>query len=182
MFSRARIRLTAWYVAALTGFVVVLGAAGYLVERHQLQSNVNHGLMATAARADSEYRRSGLPGIYNMPYGPSYVVTVTDGTPGSGQRAPDRASALAALATGFDMRTVSGSGGDIRVLSLRLEPKIVVQVSRSLEPEEEALGRLLVLLLLGGAATLVVATVGGWFLAGKSLAPMRQAFRSEEHT
>ena len=36
--------------------------------------------------------------------------------------------------------------------------------------------RLLVLLLIGGAGSLIVAAVGGWFLAGKSLAPVNEAF------
>ena len=44
MFSKARIRLTAWYAGVLAAFLVVLGTAVYLVERHQLLSNVSHGL------------------------------------------------------------------------------------------------------------------------------------------
>jgi signal transduction histidine kinase len=77
------------------------------------------------------------------------------------------------------MRTVSAPGGHLRVLSLRITPTLVLQVARSLEPEEEALDHLLVVLLLGGAAAVVVATIGGWFLAGKALSPVEEAFERQ---
>ena len=80
---------------------------------------------------------------------------------------------------GSDMRTVSAPGGRLRVLSERIRPTLVLQVARSLEPEEEALDHLLVVLLLGGGAAVVVATIGGWFLAGKALTPVQEAFERQ---
>jgi signal transduction histidine kinase len=52
----------------------------------------------------------------------------------------------------------------------------VIQVSRSLEPEHEALSKLLVGLFVGGLLGLIGAALGGWFLAGKSLRPVKVAF------
>ena len=52
----------------------------------------------------------------------------------------------------------------------------LIQVSRSLEPEHEALSKLLVGLFVGGLLGLVGAALGGWFLAGKSLRPVKVAF------
>ena len=69
--------------------------------------------------------------------------------------------------------------GTLRVLSLRITPTLVLQVARSLEPEEEALDHLLAVLLLGGAAAVVIATIGGWFLAGKALSPVEEAFERQ---
>ena len=180
MFSRARIRLTAWYAGVLTAFLVLLGTAVYLVERHQLLSNVNHGLHVQAARVEAAYLDRGYSSLIALSdSAPSaYRVSLTDAT-GSSNDPINQASAKTALIEGTDMRTVSAPGGPLRVLSLRVTPTLVLQVARSLEPEEEALDHLLAVLLLGGAAAIVIATIGGWFLAGKALSPVEEAFERQ---
>jgi two-component system sensor histidine kinase CiaH len=65
------------------------------------------------------------------------------------------------------------------VYSVRLEQNgemALIQVERSVEPEHEALSKLLAGLLIGGAGGIVLAAIGGWFMAGKSLRPVRTAF------
>ena len=47
-----------------------------------------------------------------------------------------------------------------------------------MEPEEDALHGLLAYMLLGVAGSLALAAAGGWFLAGKSLAPVRGGVRA----
>ena len=181
MFSKARIRLTAWYAGVLAAFIALLGTAVYLVERHQLFSNVNHGLHVQAARVITGYSTQGFPFIIALSdAAPSaYRISLTDATGQTGQHAINQPSAQAALINGSDMRTVSAPGGRLRVLSERIRPTLVLQVARSLEPEEEALDHLLVVLLLGGGAAVVVATIGGWFLAGKALTPVQEAFERQ---
>jgi signal transduction histidine kinase len=180
VFSKARIRLTAWYAGVLAVFIVLLGTAVYLVEKHQLVSNVNHGLHVQAARVEAAYVNRGYSSIIALSdAAPSaYRVSLTDAT-GQSNDPINQPSAQAALIEGTDMRTVSAPGGHLRVLSLRITPTLVLQVARSLEPEEEALDHLLVVLLLGGAAAVVVATIGGWFLAGKALSPVEEAFERQ---
>jgi signal transduction histidine kinase len=180
MFSKARIRLTAWYAGVLTAFLVLLGTAVYLVEKHQLLSNVNHGLHVQAARVEAAYLDRGYSSLIALSdSAPSaYRVSLTDAT-GSSNDPINQASAKAALIEATDMRTVSAPGGPLRVLSLRVSPTLVLQVARSLEPEEEALDHLLAVLLLGGAAAIVIATIGGWFLAGKALSPVEEAFERQ---
>jgi len=182
MFSKARFRLTAWYAGVLAAFLVVLGTAVYLVERHQLLSNVNHGLHVQAGRIEAGFLAGGLDRIIAVSdTAPSaYTVSVTDATgETSSHNAINQSSARAALIEGTDMRTVSAPGGPLRVLSERISPTLVLQVARSLEPEEEALDHLLAVLLLGGGAAIVIAAIGGWFLAGKALAPVQQAFERQ---
>jgi signal transduction histidine kinase len=181
VFSKARIRLTAWYAGVLAAFLVLLGTAVYLVERHQLFSNVNHGLQVQAGRVVAAYSNQGFGAIIALSdAAPSaYQVSLTDATGPSSQKAINQPSARAALIEGTDMRTVSAQGGPLRVLSERIQPTLVLQVARSLEPEEEALDHLLYVLLLGGGAAIVVATIGGWFLAGKALTPVQEAFERQ---
>jgi signal transduction histidine kinase len=180
MFSKARIRLTAWYAGVLAAFLVLLGTAVYLVERHQLLGNVNHGLHVQAARIQAAYLDQGYNSIIALSDGaPSaYRVSLTDAI-GQGNNPINQDSARAALINGSDMRTVSTPGGHLRVFSERISPTLVLQVARSLEPEEEALDHLLAVLLLGGGAAIVIAAIGGWFLAGKALTPVQQAFERQ---
>jgi two-component system, OmpR family, sensor histidine kinase CiaH len=181
VFSKARIRLTAWYAGVLAAFLTLLGTAVYLVEKHQLLSNVNHGLHVQAARVQTGFADQGFRYVIALSdAAPSaYRVSLTDATGQSSQDAINQPSAKAALIEGTDMRTVSAPGGPLRVLSERITPTIVLQVARSLEPEEEALDHLLAVLLLGGGAAIVIATIGGWFLAGKALTPVQEAFERQ---
>jgi signal transduction histidine kinase len=182
MFGRARIRLTAWYVGGLAVFLLVLGAGVYLFERSQLQSNVDHGLRVTGNKASADFRTGNLADLTAISDGVRYFVSLSDGSLPkvvTHNLAPNLASVRAALAHGSDLRTVSSPAGHLRVYTQRIGSTMTVQVARSLQPEEEALDNLLVIMLAGGAASLAVAAVGGWFLAGKSLAPMRLAFERQ---
>lgn len=71
------------------------------------------------------------------------------------------------------------AGADQDVLRLLSVPVVVegrtlayLQVGRDLEPLREILGRLLTLLLLAGPAVIVIAAAGGYWLAGRALAPI----------
>ena len=84
-----------------------------------------------------------------------------------------------------DHRTIGSGADELRVYSasaMRREGQVVgvLQVARSTQPEHDTLGNLLGGLLLGGAGGLVLAAVGGWFLAGKSLAPVKAAFEHQK--
>jgi two-component system, OmpR family, sensor histidine kinase CiaH len=185
VFTSARIRLTAWYVAALALFLLALGTAVYQLEEHQLRTNVDSGLRSIATRAQAQFAINGVGIASATNYGASYNVSWSDGSAGPvspNGNAANRRSVLAALRHGSDMRTIHTNGITERVYSVALKGKqhFVVQVARSLEPEEDALHGLLAYMLLGVAGSLALAAAGGWFLAGKSLAPVRAAFERQQ--
>jgi signal transduction histidine kinase len=183
MFTSTRIRLTAWYVGVLGVFLIALGIAVFQLEERQLRTNADHGLRSTADKFEVNTRRRSLEYAMGAYYG-NYIVAVSDGS-----RAPtdsnghpsNRASILAAFAHGSDLRTIERRGETFRIYSEKLpNGDIAVQVARSLEPEEDALHGLLRNMLLGAAACVAVAAVGGWFLAGKSLEPVEAAFERQQ--
>jgi two-component system, OmpR family, sensor histidine kinase CiaH len=185
VFTSARIRLTAWYVAALALFLLALGTAVYQLEEHQLRSNVDNGLRSITQRAQAQFLVTNLETAMATNYGASYTVSWSDGSAAPVQangNAANRPSVLAALRHGSDMRTIHSHGVALRVLSVVLPGKrhFVVQAARSMEPEEDALHGLLAYMLLGVAGSLALAAAGGWFLAGKSLAPVRAAFERQQ--
>jgi two-component system sensor histidine kinase CiaH len=183
LFTPARIRLTAWYVSVLAGVLIVLGTALYLVVRTQLLNGVDNGVRLVEARAAEQWVVSNEVDVAGLSSGP-YTVNVM--TPSQitvheqgGRIHLDWSSMTAAVSKGTDLRSSGSSGDRQRVYSVLLRQpgrEAVIQVTRSLEPEHEALGKLLAGLLIGGLGGLIGAGLGGWFLAGKSLRPVRVAF------
>jgi signal transduction histidine kinase len=183
VFQSTRIRLTAWYVGVLGVFLIALGVAVFQLEERQLRTNVDHGLRTTAEKFETNVRKRSLDYASGAYYG-NYIVAVSDGsrapTDSNGHQS-NRASVLAAFAHGSDLRTIERRRETFRIYSQKLPGRdIAVQVARSLEPEEDALHGLLRNMLLGAAACVAVAAVGGWFLAGKSLAPVAAAFDRQQ--
>ena len=180
MLHSARIKLTVWYVSALAAFIAVLGGGVYLVQKSQLQANVDSGVVATAHSAAVQLQHHPSTNL-QIRYEPRYRVLVAP-------RSQDwwtngllsYRSVLAATQNGHDARTVATDEGQVRVYSLLVsihsKPAAVIQVGRSLAPEEEALDNLLHLLLVGAVGAVALAAGGGWFLAGRALVPVRQAF------
>ncbi len=201
MFYRARFRLTAWFVVVMAAFVTVLGGAVYYVVQDQLRKQVDDGVRKTAFRASrdvhNDYINSGRStaidysadaDIQELADGGLYKLTVVPPPYGSGLLGrnaeeaglPYAQGVLAALQNGRDMSSVHVGQGSVRIYSVPVADSqgvfAVVQVARSTLPEQQSLNKLLIVLLVGGVASVLVAAVGGWFLAGKALAPVREAF------
>jgi two-component system, OmpR family, sensor kinase len=183
LFTPARIRLTVWYTGVLTAVLIVLGTALYLAVREQLLNGVDNGVHQVAQRATEQWMQQGAIDTAAFSTGPYTVSVVSRAqlpTFGSdGHPHFDPTSLNAALRDGSDTRYVGGSGDRQRVYSVRVEQNgdmALIQVERSVEPEHEALSKLLAGLLIGGAGGIVLAAIGGWFMAGKSLRPVRTAF------
>jgi signal transduction histidine kinase len=189
LFTPARVRLTAWYVSVLAAVLIVLGTALYLIVRTQLLNGIDNGVKLVAARAADEFRAYDSVQVVQLSKGPYtvnyYIVGIGGrGAVKEGKLHYDEASMVAAAAHGTDIRSSGSSGDRQRVYSERVSDPAtgqvaLIQVSRSTEPEHEALDKLLIGLLVGGAAGLVLAAVGGWWLAGKSLRPVRVAFERQ---
>ena len=75
--------------------------------------------------------------------------------------------------------TTSSEGEDLRVYVMPLgrgeDPRFVLEVGRSTEPEREALRRLVLILGAGGGAALILGLGGGFWLAGRALRPIQSA-------
>jgi signal transduction histidine kinase len=183
LFTPARIRLTVWYTGVLTAVLIVLGTALYVAVRQQLLNGVDNGVHQVAQRATELWIQHGDVDVAALSTGP-YTVTLmrspNEATTFSkdGHTHYDVSSLMAAFRSGTDMRYVGESGDRQRVYSTHVPQNggAVIQVERSVEPEHEALDKLLAGLLIGGAGGIVLAAIGGWFLAGKSLRPVRTAF------
>ncbi len=198
MFSRARWRLTLWFAGALVVILGVIGIAIYVSAQRSLFGQVNSDLEARAQRELlrpltqqilQEVRRGVPPGQVHI--GPEFtaggyfyslvdddsnlVASTLNVDPAGLPPAPDVQHAIAKGPSFHD--TQSSEGENLRVYLLPVTAgrgvNLVLEVGRSTEPERQALGRLILILLAGGGVGFVLALAGGFLLAGRTLRPIK---------
>ncbi|MGQ9571772.1 MAG: sensor histidine kinase [Dehalococcoidia bacterium] len=203
MFTSARWRLTLWFVAALALILAVIGVAVFFTARAVLFDAVDDGLRS---RAMDEVRlllprlpphvraqqtlRDVIVGPAFTAGGYFYALMDSDGELVAGTPNVDP-EGLASQETiekalrgdpAFE-NTDSSTGESLRVYVVPVEgplgAKLVLEVGRSIEPEKEALSRLILILAGGGAVGLVLALVSGFFLAGRTLRPISNAMERQ---
>ncbi len=199
MFAAARWRLTLWFLAVLALILGVIGVAVFFSARAVLFDAVDDSLRS---RATTEMgllmprlpqmgpRQQVLRDIVVGPVftagGYFYALTDSDGellaaTPNVD---PDGLADQGTIEEALDggptfENTDSSTGENLRVYVVPLEgpqgTRLVLEVGRSIEPEREALRRLIFILGGGGAVGVGRALVGGFFLAGRTLRPISDA-------
>jgi signal transduction histidine kinase len=199
MFASTRWRLTLWFVAILALILTVIGVAVFFITRAALFDAVDDNLRS---RATTEVRllapRLGLQGQpqqrpINVIVGPTftaggyfYALVDSEGEllAGTSNVDPDGLASQEAIEKAlagdptFD-NTDSSTGESLRVYVVPVEAPqasgLVLEVGRSIEPEGETLRRLIFILGGSGGVGLVLALVGGFFLAGRALRPIGAA-------
>jgi heavy metal sensor kinase len=190
-----RLRLTAWYVLVLAVVLAVLGAFVVTRLRSDLTSEVDRSLRSAADQIALGYRaegvqelrdvaRSVLPGPRARGSGaqvldPAGRVVLSVGDPVTTSPLAGRATIAAAMA---GRRVVgsryAGSPSEhlrtIVVPAQRLGRHQVLVVAESLAQVDRSVHRVLVLLLVGGAGSLALVGLGGWWIARKALRPVER--------
>jgi len=193
-----RVRLTLWYGGILALLLLLFGGTLYGILQGSLQAGVDRTLEETAEKVQSSVRRQiavtpalNWAEVVTIPSldvfaAPDVFVQVRDPQANlavkSANLAGQELPGLSAVDWGpvlsgtVDLRTVEI--GTVR-LRLRSEPVLsqgrpvaVLQVAVSLRAMDDALHRLLALLLGGGSFGLVLAVLGGAFLAQQALSPI----------
>ena len=190
-----RWRLTLWYGAVLAVALALFGAAVYFTQRHQALERIDQGLFEELADVLSEVRRAGddagLAAMLHRRFGGhqgfDFQITRVGGDCFFvNRRLADAGAALPTPEAGRltetpSYRTTRGAGGgDWRIVVVQAEAPsgpLTVQVARTLESFDHESGELLLALLLTGPLALLVAVGGGFFLAGRALAPVEQLRR-----
>jgi signal transduction histidine kinase len=197
MFGRIRLRLTLWYVSILILIVVLFGTIVVLGFRYQVTREQDK-LLAREA-----YSKQGI--VYgNQPGGANtysinsnqigWTVLRPDGqllaqtNIGSSLGLPDPAL-LKETTREHKIRkaTVNGPEGSVRVLSVPVtrsgnrsgEVIGVVQVAQSHEFVEETVNNFVVRLVPIGLLAIGLAAIGGLFVSGRAMRPVRGAFERQ---
>ena len=187
-----RVRLTLWYVAVLA--VVLLSFSGVLYARLSttLRDSLDDTLHSRATLTlEAITSNAGVPALDRTPLSPNSVrnggeqftrlfdargAVVSDDTAAIGP-VPMLASDIAAATHGTTtVRSLVTDGAVWRVITTPLLPpdRGVLQVGLSEENIHETVQTLFTILVTLVPVILLVATVGGGFLARRSLAPVDQ--------
>lgn len=206
MFRTARQRLVAWNVIVLSLILAALGFAVYGFYRQNIYREVDRQLNAIQDRVDTYLlaHQDDMNLLFNSTDSPlddpSYRVIVANelGQPNFTsdcaqvplypQQCPYEHPFAPTSSAGIRAALVSGSS-DIRTVPFRGEPQRVltftihgngltdvIQVSRSVAPEQTDLSELGRLLFFGALAGIILSGLGSFFLANRAFVPIRQAF------
>ncbi len=192
MFSAARWRLSLWFAGTLALILVIIGVAVYGTAHRVLFAQVNQDLEARAGRAEllpprilAGERARDIVGPAFTVGGYSYALVRADGTivynteNVDPDALADTHDVLLAITDG--PRFVDTTSTEDDNLRIYLHPvsarnqQLVLEVSRSTEPERQALERLILILIGGGGAGLLLAAAGGFVLSGRALRPIQTA-------
>ena len=187
-----RLRITIWSVALLAVLMASLGAFVVIRLRADLVAGVDSTLATRASQialglrgpGEGEFQDVSDTALQQLP-GSESAAQLLDSHGKVLERSGDTtaenrmigADDLLVVRRGEPVRRTVTLGPDaepFRVLALRLpsSPERVVVVATSLDTVQASVGRLTTLLLLAGPGLLLVAGIGGWWLARAALAPV----------
>ncbi|HVA25283.1 MAG TPA: HAMP domain-containing sensor histidine kinase [Chloroflexota bacterium] len=186
IFARTRWRLARWNLVGLALTLVLVIAATYAAFYRSLLSQVDANLQSRAQETLREARdnpahmgREGYEGEF-------FALVV--GAGGKVLENPQQVhvSNLAISrvhgAVHYETTSVSGESTRLYVQSLQVGPWAggSLVIGQSLASEQNALYRLLLVELTVGGAGLLAVLFAAWFLSGKALGPIQQAFQRQQ--
>ena len=185
-----RVRLTLWYVLLLAVILAAFIAGVYLVLRQALYSNLDQSIENQASiLLDAIQVRGDGPSLDNVvatrvPDEAEHYARVFDasanltfdGSVALGEVPEDLRAVARALGGSSETRRFKAEGDPIRARTFPIsrDGQIVgvLEVGQSEDDVADTLGKLLLIMGIAYPVTLVVAVLGGVFLAGRALAPV----------
>ncbi|MCH8051072.1 MAG: hypothetical protein IIC86_03530 [Chloroflexi bacterium] len=202
MFSAARWRLALWFAGAFAVILVLIGGAVYFTTRAALYDQVDDDLAERSERLENilrqraggridspfvgrlrleEFRLAagilGAGGYEAALMAPSVFVYTHNYVAAGLPEYAELAETAGDHAT--TMGATTEEGEDLRVRVKPVVGEAYIVVARSIEPEQQALNQLILVLAGGGILGLVLASGGGFMLSGRALRPIRRAMDAQ---
>jgi hypothetical protein len=187
-----RLRLTLWFTASLALILLVFATLLYLQLQYRLLSQLDAGLEIVAAQAHLNLgEQDGHLAFQNIENNPDFIRNLNenyvvyllqpDGSVGDRLGNDDEATPDTRLITGH--ATHLTDTGTWRVYSQPVNIGRLagwLQVTQELNPVEQILENLLNQMVFGVPVALVLAAVGGFFLATRALQPIDHITRTAQ--
>jgi two-component system sensor histidine kinase CiaH len=185
LFARIRWRLVGWTMLIVGVILMLLGAVVYFALERSLMDQVDRNL---ASRADqivplmlAPDRRYRAPegfrgGVFYLAFGPDGRLF------GNPQQVDSDAAAALPTPEGRTLmfNTIEVNGEPARVVARHMPDGGKLVVGQTLRPELDALQSLVLVLAVGMGIGLLLSLLGAWFLAGRALVPIQDAFHRQQ--
>lgn len=208
MFERARLRLALYYAGALAVILLAIGVSAYVILRNQLDDEINESLAKASAElmaappsmltgvteprprilgSESREPRDRQP-IETLSTDVFFIATREDGSVLWNPRNVEiEEFPLAELASqpaeSVTTRDVEGEDHRYRVVVFSVisptQATVRVVVGRSMDARDYQLRVLTIVLGVGGVAGVLLAAVGGFWIAGRALIPIRATLETQ---
>lgn len=184
-----RWRLTLGFAAGMALVLVALGAFVHARLRADLTSSIDEGLLSQAqfvsTAADRGQPLSSNGAIVEADDALAQIVdasgeVVAFASPLASDPFLTPGALEAVHGAAFSETWAPSVALPVRVLAVSRPDGSFVVVARTLDDRDEALTRLVVQLLIGGAAALALSTALGWALAGAALRPVERMRREAD--
>jgi signal transduction histidine kinase len=205
MFERARLLLTASYAAALAITLAGVGAVSYLLIEEDLNAEIDRSLATAIDSLDPRAITGPTPVATQVPPRggddaheaeehererlaplPSDVFYIAFDESGAVSANPRLVNldgidfaAVAASASRQSVQEVNGDHAHYRLSVRPLDGGRYLAVGRSLRLVDRQLETLRIVFLVGGGAGLALSLISGFWLAGRTLLPIRRALESQ---
>jgi signal transduction histidine kinase len=195
LFARIRWRLVGWNMLILGLILVLLGGSVYVALSRSLLDEVDRNLLSRSDQAIPFLfpdRRPDGAGQGGPPGGPRrapqgysggvfFLALLPDGTVLANPQQVNTTELPWPAAGTSTFATVQLGDGDMaRVVLRRMPDGGLLVTGQSLQAEQTALHSLVLVLVGGGGLGLVLSLAAAWFLSGRALIPIQQAFRRQQ--
>ncbi|MBM7691021.1 signal transduction histidine kinase [Peribacillus deserti] len=186
MFHKTRLQLTLLNSIVFIIILIFLGRSIYFYFESQVFKGADQSLYTLINRVeDAELTPTGLkfirdPSIYLLVWDPDkkLMEDVSERNPFFVQAQkkfyPDKVNKL---------QNIKVADYSFRSLTTKLETDVgtfKIQLIRSVDAENKVLNRLLFILLAGGGVGILIAVGAGFFLAGRALVPIKNAWDNQQ--
>src|SRR5437763_388730 len=182
MFHSVRSRLTLWYSAILGLVLITFGSISYLLLAREIRAATDESIADTGREFAAAFSHDPTGVKLDFRFSDrSIIVFAPDGEIVAASRilmdVLERRRLVAAIRGGLKgFATIPGAPGEdgVRVIALPITvigQRYTVVVARSLEEQSDRLESAASSVFLGIPLALIVAAVGGYLLAKKSLQP-----------
>jgi signal transduction histidine kinase len=191
LFARIRWRLVGWNILILGLILVLLGGSVYVALSRSLLDEVDRNLLSRSEQAipslfpsrrpDSAAPGSPRRGPQGYSGGVFYLALLPDGSVLANPQQVSMIELRWPETRDPTCATVQLADGDMaRVVLRRMPDGGMLVTGQSLAPEQTALRSLVLVLVGGGGLGLLLSLFAAWFLSGRALIPIQQAFQRQQ--
>ena len=175
-----RLQITLAFTIAMALVLSAFGAFIFIQTRDQLDESVNDTLEVRAADLAI---RNPIDPVLEQPLDPEdSFAQIVDANGGEVEVSTEQVLDEGAIAESpgtFDLESLADLDGRVRVLATTIDENRLAVVGATLEDRDEAVRNLALLLAVGGPIALLLASLSGYWVAGRALDPLERGYERE---